>query len=595
MLIEINILYLSNMKKVFYSLLVVGFLSSCGGGNNTTGEARKAKGGVYYGGVFRMNEVEDFRNLFPLNVTETASQRIASQVYEGLVKLSQDDLTILPSLAEKWEKNADASQWIFHIRKGVKFHDDPCFPNGKGREITAKDFKYCFEKLCTSSPENQQFNVSFKDRVVGANEYYQSTINKKPLAGGVLGVKVIDDYTIEIDLVHSFAGFLNILSTCGCWVFPQEALEKYGVDMRVKCVGTGPFQVKNIKEGDNIILERNPNYWNVDQFGNQLPYLDALKFTFIKEKKSELLEFKRGNLDMIYRLPIEMIPDILGELDHAKEGNTSFEMQVVPAMSTFYFGFQHQGEVFNKKEVRLAFNYAIDREKIVNYTLQGEGIPGIYGIVPPSFKEYDIKSLKGYSFDVDKARKYMTIAGYPDGKGFPKLTLQINSGGGDRNIQIAEVIQKMLKENLNIDVEINVMPFAEHLESLETGKAQFWRAAWVADYPDPETFLSLLYGKNVPAKLTDKSYLNSVRYVSPKFDSLFSAALKEVDDKKRFKLYLQADQVAIDEAAIMPIFYDENYRLIQPNVKNFPANAMEYRDLSHVFFASKDAKSEVKK
>lgn len=583
------------MKKVIYSLLVVGFLSSCGGGNNTTGESRKAKGGVYYGGVFRMNEVEDFRNLFPLNITEVTSHRIANQVYEGLVKLSQDDLTILASLAEKWEKNADASQWTFHIRKGVKFHDDPCFSDGKGREVTAKDFKYCFERLCTSSPENQQFNGSFKDRVVGANEYYQSTIDKKPLTGGVSGVKVIDDYTIEIDLVHSFAGFLNILSTPGCWVYPQEAQEKYGVDMRVKCIGTGAFQVKNIKEGDNVILERNPNYWNVDEFGNQLPYLDALKFTFIKEKKSELLEFKRGNLDMIFRLPIEMIPDILGELDHAKEGNTPFEMQVVPAMSTFYLGFQNQGEIFNKKEVRLAFNYAIDREKIVNYTLQGEGIPGIYGIVPPSFKEYDIKSLKGFSFDVDKARKYMATAGYPDGKGFPKLTLQINSGGGDRNIQTAEVIQKMLKENLNIDVEINVMPFAEHLESLETGKAQFWRSAWVADYPDPETFLSLLYGKNVPEKLTDKSYLNSVRYKSPKFDSLLSAALREVDDKKRFNLYLQADQVAIDDAAIMPVFYDENYRLIQTNVKNFTANAMEYRDLSHVYFEPKEAKAEAKK
>ncbi|OFY86315.1 MAG: hypothetical protein A3F72_10940 [Bacteroidetes bacterium RIFCSPLOWO2_12_FULL_35_15] len=583
------------MKKVIYSLLVVGFLSSCGGGNNTTGESRKANGGVYYGGVFRMNEVEDFRNLFPLNITEVTSHRIANQVYEGLVKLSQDDLTILASLAEKWEKNADASQWTFHIRKGVKFHDDPCFSDGKGREVTAKDFKYCFDRLCTSSPENQQFNGSFKDRVVGANEYYQSTIDKKPLAGGVSGVKVIDDYTIEIDLIHSFAGFLNILSTPGCWVYPQEAQEKYGVDMRVKCVGTGAFQVKNIKEGDNVILERNPNYWNVDEFGNQLPYLDAIKFTFIKEKKAALLEFKRGNLDMMFSLPIEMIPDILGELDHAKEGNTPFEMQVVPAMSTFYLGFQNQGEIFNKKEVRLAFNYAIDREKIVNYTLQGEGIPGIYGIVPPSFKEYDIKRLKGFSFDVDKARKYMAAAGYPDGNGFPKLTLQINSGGGDRNIQTAEVIQKMLKENLNIDVEINVMPFAEHLESLETGKAQFWRSAWVADYPDPETFLSLLYGKNVPEKITDKSYLNSVRYKSAKFDSLFSAALREVDDKKRFDLYLQADQVAIDDAAIMPVFYDENYRLIQTNVKNFTANAMEYRDLSHVYFESKEAKAESKK
>jgi peptide/nickel transport system substrate-binding protein len=583
------------MKKAFYSIVIAGLFASCGGGNTTTGESHEAKGGVYYGGVFRMNEVEDFRNLFPLNITEVVSHRISNQVYEGLVKLSQADLTIVPSLAEKWEKNADATQWTFYIRKGVKFHDDACFADGKGREVTAKDFKYCFDRLCTASPENQHFDDTFKDRVAGANEYMQSTRDKKADANGVSGIKVIDDYTIQISLTRPFAGFLNILSTPGCWVYPQEAYEKYGVDMRAKCVGTGPFQVKSIKEGEAVILERNPNYWNVDEHGNQLPYLDAVKYTFIKEKKSELLEFKRGNLDMIFRLPIEMIPDILGELDHAKEGNQPFEMQVVPAMSIFYYGFQHQGDIFNKKEVRLAFNYAIDREKIVNYTLQGEGVPGTFGIIPPSFKDYDSKALKGYTFDRDKASKLLAAAGYPAGKGFPKLTLQINSGGGDRNIQTAEVIQKMLKENLNIDVEINVMPQTEHLESIETGKAQFWRAGWSADYPDPETFLTLLYSKHIPAKLSDKSYLNSVRYTSARFDSLFTAALQEVDDKKRFDLYRQADQQAIDDGAIMPIFYDENYRLVQTNVRNFPANAMEYRDMSRVYIEPKEKKEEVKK
>jgi len=584
------------MKKAIYSLLAAGlFLASCSNDNNTSGESRKAKGGVYYGGVFRTNEVEDFRNLFPLNITEVTSHRIVNQVYEGLVKLSQADLTVVPALAEKWEKNADATQWTFSIRKGVKFHDDACFPDGKGREVTAKDFKYCFDMLCTSSPENQQFGGTFKDRVLGANEYFQSTLDKKPIAGGVAGVKVIDDYTLQITLLHPFAGFLNIMSTPGCWVYPQEAFEKYGVDMRAKCVGTGPFQVKSVKEGEAVILERNPNYWNVDEFGNQLPYLDAVKYTFIKEKKSELLEFKRGNLDMIFRLPIEMIPDILGELDHAKEGNQPFEMQVVPAMSIFYYGFQHQSDIFDKKEVRLAFNYAIDREKIVNYTLQGEGIPGSYGIVPPSFKSYDNKALKGYTFDVDKARKYMAAAGYPDGKGFPKLTLQINSGGGDRNIQTAEVIQKMLKENLNIDIEINVMPFAEQLESVETGKAMFWRSGWIADYPDPEIFLTLLYSKHIPEKLSDKSYLNSVRYKSARFDSLFTAALQEPDEAKRMDLYRQADQQQIDDGAIMPIFYEENYRLVQKNVKNFPANAMEYRDFSRVYIEPQTEKTEAKK
>ena len=162
-----------------------------------------------------MNEVEDFRNLYPLNITEVTSHRIANQVYEGFVKLDQADLKIVPALAEKWDQNADASQWTFHLRKGVKFHDDPCFADGKGREVTAKDFIFCFEKLCSSSPENQQFGVTFKDRVVGANDYFQSTVDKKPLAGGVAGIKAIDDYTIQISLLHPFAGFLNILSTPG--------------------------------------------------------------------------------------------------------------------------------------------------------------------------------------------------------------------------------------------------------------------------------------------------------------------------------------------------------------------------------------------
>lgn len=580
------------MKKAIYSLLAAGLLISCGGGDNTSGESRKAKGGVYYGGVFRMNETEDFRSFFPLDITEVASQRITSQVYEGLVKLSQADLTVLPSLAEKWEKNADASQWTFHLRKGVKFHDDPCFSGGKGRELTIKDFVYCFEKLCTASPENQQFGNTFKDKVLGANEYFQSTIDKKPLAGGVSGIKVIDDQTLQIDLLFPFAGFLNILSTPGCWVYPREAFDKYGIEMRSKCVGTGPFQVKSVKEGEVVILERNPNYWDVDEFGNQLPYLDALKFSFIKEKKSELLEFKRGNLDMVFQIPVESISDILGELDHAKEANAPFNLQVIPAMTVFYYGFQIQSDIFDKKEVRLAFNYAIDREKIVTYTLQGEGVPGIYGIVPPSFKEYDSKSIKGYTFDPDKARKYFADAGYPNGKGFPKLTMQINSGGGGRNIAIAEVIQKMLKENLNIDIELNVLPFAEHLERLETGKSLFWRTSWVADYPDPETFLTLLYSKHIPKNLSDKSYLNSVRYKSTTFDSLFSAALQEPDVNKRMKLYLQADQVAVDDGAIMPIFYDENYRLVQTNINSFPANAMEYRDLTRVYF---EPKTETKK
>jgi oligopeptide transport system substrate-binding protein len=572
------------MRNLIYLFLVAVIASSCGDSGNSTGEYRKAEGGVYFGGVFRMNEVEDITSLYPISVNDATSHRVASQVFEGLVKLSQYDLTIMPSIAEKWEKNADATEWTFSIRKGVKFHDNACFPDSKGREVTAQDVVYCLKNLCTASAENQQFSSTFKDRVVGANEYFQSTVDNSPLADGVAGIKAIDDYTVQIKLMYPFAGFLNIMSMPGCWIYPKEAVEKYGADMRINCVGTGPFQVKTIKESEAIVLERNPDYWDVDPNGNQLPYLDALKFTFVKEKKSELLEFKRSNLDMVYEIPVEMITDILGELDHAKEANAPFHLQVIPAMRIFYLSFQIQSDVFDKKDVRLAFNYAVDREKIVTYTLQGEGVPGIYGIVPPSFKEYDIKKIKGYSFDPDKARKHLADAGYADGKGFPKLTLQINNAGNGRNIQIGEVIQKMLKENLNIDIEMNVLPLSEHVERFESGKALFWKTGWTADYPDPETFLTLLYSKHIPKNHADKSYINASRYTNVKFDSLFTLAMKEVDPKKRMDLYLQADQVAIDDAAIMPIFYEENYRLVQTYVKNFPANAMEYRDLSRVYF-----------
>lgn len=581
--------------KIKHLLIAAGLtsiiLSSCGGGKDKH-ETTEAKGGVFYGGVFRMNELEDFKNLYPLSIIDVISQRIANQVYEGLVKLSQSDLSIVPALAYRWESNADASVWTFHLRKGVKFHDDACFADGKGREMNAADVKFCFDKLCESSPNNNAYDITFKDKVKGAAEYFEKSKGGKGPEGGVAGVKALNDSTVEITLSAPFSGFLNILAHTGCYIYPKEALEKYGIDMRTKCVGTGAFQVKTIKEGETVILEKNPNYWNTDEFGNRLPYLDAIKFTFIKEKKAEMLEFQRGNLDMVYRIPIEMYKEIMGSYDNAKARQNDFEIQSVPALSTQFYGMLCTGPIFNKKEIRLAFNYAIDRNKIVDYILQGEGQAGVYGIVPPAdaFKKsgYNFDALKGYSFDVAKAKELMKAAGFPDGKGFPKVTLTINAAGNERNGQIAETIQTMLKDNLGVDVSINVMPFAEQIDAYQSGKLDFFRTAWIADYPDPETFLTLFYSKHIPANAAEKSFINTCRFSNARFDSIFSAALREPDLAKRMALYSQADQVVLEEGAFMPIFYDENDRLVQKNVRNYPANAMEYRDLTRVYMVPKD-------
>lgn len=576
---------------IFAAGLASVILASCGGDKDNH-QTTEAKGGVYYGGVFRMNELEDFKNLYPLAIIDVISQRIANQVYEGLVKLSQSDLSIVPALAYRWETNTDATVWTFHLRKGVKFHNDPCFADGKGREMTASDIKFCFDRLCESSSNNNAYDITFKDKVKGAAEHFSASKNGKAPEGGVAGVKAVNDSTLEITLVNPFSGFLNILAHTGCYIYPKEALEKYGIDMRTKCVGTGPFQVRTIKEGETVILEKNQDYWRIDEFGNRLPYLDAIKFTFIKEKKAEMLEFQRGNLDMVYRIPIEMYKEIMGTYDNAKARQNDFEIQNVPALSTQYYGMLATGTIFNKKEVRLAFNYAIDRNKIVDYILQGEGQPGVYGAVPPvdAFKKsgFNFDALKGYSLDVTKAKEYMKQAGYPDGKGFPKVTLTINAAGNERNGQIAETIQTMLKDNLGVDVSINVMPFAEEIDAYQSGKLDFFRTGWIADYPDPETFLTLFYSKHLPTNATEKSFINTTRFSNARFDSLFTAALKEPDLAKRMNLYMQADQIVLDEAAFMPIFYDENDRLVQKNVRNYPANAMEYRDLTRVYVIPKD-------
>ncbi|MBK9285712.1 MAG: ABC transporter substrate-binding protein [Sphingobacteriaceae bacterium] len=579
-------------KLLIISAFSLFLFASCGDGpDKKQGTNTEAKGGVYMGGILRTNEVEAFKSLMPISINEVNSYHIASQVYEGLVKYNQVDMTILPGIAHSWDISEDKKEYVFHLRSNVKFHDDPCFAGNKGRMVKAEDVKYCMEKLCSIDPFNNQFDVTLKDRVVGANESFEgSKTGKNP---GVSGITVINDSTLKINLLYPDVSFLSILAMPGCYVYPKEAVMKYGKDMRAKCVGTGPFFVETIKEGEVVIMKKNADYWGVDADGNRLPYLDGIKWSFIRDKKSEILEFKRGNLDMVYRIPVEMFHEFMGDLEHAKTRESEFEILSSPALNTFYYGFNVQANpVFAKKEVRLAFNAAIDRQKIADFTIQGEGNAAEYGIVPYAeiFENagYDYKSINGYKYDVDKAKELMKQAGYPGGKGFPELTLQINSGGGDRNILIAEVVQKMLKENLGVTININTIPFAEHIENIQTGKGDFFRFAWVADYPGPETFLTLFYGKHVPKSLSEKSYINTFRYINPKFDSIFEMARFEPDQAKRMKLFSEAENIMLADAPFIPIFYDENFRLEQKNVRNLPENVMNYMDMTTTYLIPPD-------
>lgn len=561
-------------------MLCLFLLASCNSGTQKSKPHAIAKGGIKYGGYFRCNEPEYFKSLFPLNITETVGHHIISQIYEGLTGFNPKDLTIEPMLAESWTVSADAKTYTFKIRPGVYFQDDTCFAGGKGRLVTANDFVYCFTQLCTPDVKNSGY--SFYVPIIAGAEAHYNAAKKKDMVLPPIGVTALNDSTLQIQLANPSADFLSRLALPFALLYPKEAVDYYKGDINYHPVGTGPYRFKALKPNDAIVLARNDKYWGKDQYGNQLPYMDGIKISFIKEDKTEMLEFQRANLDMKYRLPFDMIDDILDEHQHLKGEYKKFVLQIMPELTTQFYGFLVQDTVFKDKNVRLAFNYAIDRVKIADYTAKGEGIPCFSGIVPIGMPGYDNSLVKGYTFDVAKAKAYLTKAGYPDGKGFPKVTIETNSGGG-RNEKVAETIQKMLMENLGIDVGITQVVWAQHTNNIETGKVNFWRFAWVADYPDPINFLNLFYGKNVPKTLNESSYTNPFRYVNPQYDALYDKALATPDAAERNKICVQLDQMVIDDAPYLPIYYSVNRRLIQPYVRNLYANGMEYRNFTKVW------------
>jgi peptide/nickel transport system substrate-binding protein len=350
--------------------------------------------------------------------------------------------------------------------------------------------------------------------------------------------------------------------------------------------------ITDIQENNVIVMKKNPNYYLKDKDGNQLPYLNGLRVRFLKDKKSELLEFKKGNLNMMYRMPTDYIIEIEESAAQNKGEYGEYELQRTPEMATHFLAFvSKKNNIFDNINFRKALSFAIDRKKILDAVLNGEGFShGIYGITPmEAFPGYDVKKIRGYNFNLDSANYYLKKAGYKKGSNVPKLTLQLNTDG-DRNIAVAEEIRKQLDENLNIKMEIEVVTTAQLVENTQTGKSEFFRLGWFADYPSPENFLWFFYGKTVPPSMDIKSYPNLTRYVNPKFDELYEAGLKAKTQEEAYAYFLKAEQIAMNDAPIIVLWYDEGYRLLQANVRGLDNNAMQYRDFTSVFFVPKAKK-----
>ena len=540
---------------------------------------------IFRGGIFRTNEINSFKSLFPISINHAVSSRIALQVYQGLVKLNQRTLEVEPLLAKEYNVSNDGTTYTFVLNDSIFFHDDSCFDGGKGRLLNANDVKFCFDKLC-SSIENNTTSSYLTEIVLGAKEYYEATAKGNYPKSGVEGIRVIDKKTIEIKLVSSYSYFLKILSQACCTIYPKEAFEMYGNRLKSHTVGTGPFVLKNQNINDSFLrMTRNFNYWEKDNNGNQLPYIDIIEISFDDNKKKELNNFKKGNLDMVYQLPVEDLNEVLVSLDSAKNGgNTEFKLQSNKegGLSTSYYCFNMLNPIFKNRDVRTAFNLAIDREKITKYTLHGEADPALNGLVP-NLGSYDVKRVKGFNYDPKLAKELLYKAGYPKGEGFPEIQLDINESNY-LNEKVALAVKKMLFENLGIKININYYSSSLLIDRFNKGKSDFWGITWIADYPDQQNFLQLFNGAIVPPK-NEPSFTNHSRYQNIVFDRFYFDGIHAKNQHSAQLSYVKADSVLIADAAFIPLYYGHKIRLLQNNVHALPINSMEYRDFTKVFLS----------
>ncbi len=530
--------------------------------------------------VFHYNEPDGIASLDPAFAKNKSIIWAVHQLFNTLVETDKD-LQIVPSLARSWEVSADNKTWTFHLRTDVFFHDNEVFPGSKGRKMVAADVVYSFNRLIDRNTASSGAWI-FHDRIdtgsAARTVVRTAAVGATPGGQASAAFEALDDSTFRLRLLRPFHPILGLLSMEYCSVVPHELVERYGKDFRSHPCGTGPFLFGSWEEGQTLIHRRNEHYFENDIVGRSLPYLDAVKVSFNDERATEFLLFRQGQLDFINDIDPSFKDEVLnkkGELKKEWEGK--IVLSVHPYLNTEYFGIliddssdlvRHSPLRF--REVRQAINYGFDRRKMMLYLRNSLGLPAESGFIPAGLPSFDSGKVKGYHYDPARARNLLTAAGFPEGKGLPPIRLLTIATYAD----FAGFFAKEL-EDIGMHIQVEVVQKSLLLEQTARSQAPFFRGSWIADYPDGENYLSVFYSPN-PAPP------NYTRFKDPVFDRLYERSLLENNDSVRYGLYREMDQRVIDAAPVVPLWYDEVIRLVNPRVRGLVPNALNLLELRQV-------------
>jgi peptide/nickel transport system substrate-binding protein len=479
-------------------------------------------------------------------------------LFNGLVQLDSQ-LNIQASIAKRWTISADGKTYRFFLRKDVRFHVDPCFGNDSTRTVVAQDFVYSFRRILDAQ-------VASPGKWVFANV-------SQPSEAAFMAVS---DTELVISLKQAFPPFLGMLAMHYCSVVPHEAIETYGNDFRMHPVGTGPFRFFIWKEGIKLVVHKNPHYFELDEQGQQLPYLDAVSVSFVSDAQSSFMAFVQGRTDMLNGLDDGSYKDaILTRSGQLKQELTDkIYLKRSAFLNTEYLGFlvsDTASAVTNSPvtnpHFRKAVNYALDRRKMIHYLRNNIGIPGEQGLVPPSLYKSAENRVKGYTYDPGLAKELLEKSGYL--KNPVPVKLFITAQYAD----LCEFIQHEL-EAIGIKASLEVNPPGTHGEIVAKGQAPFFRKSWVADYPDAENYLSLLYSKNFTP-----SGPNYTLYANATFDAWYDQSMQTISEANREAMYSKMDSLALADAPIVVLFYDESLRFLNKRVKSLSNNPLNMLDL----------------
>ncbi len=507
--------------------------------------------------VFRYNEHGNIPTLDPAFARNPQAIWPDNQLYNGLVQLD-DSLNIKPDIAQSWVIDDSTNTYTFSLRNDVYFHQNVAFAKMNPdvlprytRKVIASDFVYSFDRLTD-------------EKVASSGSWVMNYVEK---------YWAEDDHTFAIRLKQPFPAFLGLLSMRYCSVVPREAVEFYGNEFRSNPVGTGPFQFKMWEENVKLVFRKNPLYFERDENGERLPYLEAVAITFLPDKQSEFLQFAQGKLDFISGLDGSYKDELLtthGKLQ-PKYKNLAY-MITEPYLNTEYLGFflgTNTPEI-KSKTLRKAINYGFDRQKMVTYLRNGMGIPAIHGFIPKGLPGY--AEIDGYTYQPEKAKELIAQYKTETGDTKPEITIGTNS----QYLDLCEYVQREL-EKLGIAVTIDVMPPSTLRQMKSSGELDIFRASWIADYPDAENYLSLFYSPNFAPNGP-----NYMHFRNATFDSIYEKALTISKIEERKILYTKMDSIIVEEAPVVPLFYDMAVRFVNKKVSGLGINPQNFLVLKHV-------------